>query len=152
MSGFGIAIPAPLPCKRLADTAERLRRLPRVARWGRLEALRGAALVVGGLGSAVAIGDRVLVEQAGSALPGEVVAFADERVTVMLEGRSDGLAPGARVWLAEPPVLYPCQAWLGRVVDGLRPAARRQGRAATGRRCDETAPSGAAGIPPPPDG
>jgi flagellum-specific ATP synthase len=119
MSACGIAIPPPLPCKRLADAAERLRRLPRVARWGRLEALRGAALVVGGLGSAVAIGDRVLVEQAGSALPGEVVAFADERVTVMLEGRSDGLAPGARVWLAEPPVLYPSQAWLGRVVDGL---------------------------------
>lgn len=112
------AQPVP-PCKHLSDAAARLANLPRVGRWGRLEAMRGAALVVGGLGRAAAIGDRVAVDHAGGYLSGEVVAFADDRITVMPEGRSDGLAPGARVWLAEAPALYPCQAWLGRVIDGL---------------------------------
>jgi flagellum-specific ATP synthase len=124
MSACGTAIPSPLAypaltSKRLVDAVGRLRRLPRVARWGRLEALRGAALVVSGFGRSVAVGDRVLVDHADAGLPGEVVAFADDRVTVMPEGRSDGLAPGARVWLADSPVLFPCQAWLGRVIDGL---------------------------------
>lgn len=37
----------------------------------------------------------------------------------MPEGQSDGLIPGTRVTLTDSPVLYPCAAWLGRVVDGL---------------------------------
>jgi flagellum-specific ATP synthase len=61
----------------------------------------------------------VQIERREGHLPGEVVAFAEDKVTIMPEGRSDGLAPGARVYLDDPPVLYPCAGWLGRVVDGL---------------------------------
>jgi flagellum-specific ATP synthase len=96
-----------------------LRRLPRVERWGMLEAVRGAALIVTGFGQSVGVGDRVEIQSPNGALGGEVIAFAGDRATVMLEGRSDGLAPGARVMAAESPSLYPCDAWLGRVVDGL---------------------------------
>jgi flagellum-specific ATP synthase len=103
----------------LADVAQHLARIRRVERWGTLDSVRGASLSVTGLGRAVALGDRVMVERVGEDLPGEVVAFTDDRVTVMPEGRSDGLIPGARVRLAESPVLYPCSGWLGRVVDGL---------------------------------
>ncbi len=103
----------------LADTAAGLTRLPRVERWGQLEAVRGAALTVSGFGRSVTIGDRVLVHGKGGIVAGEIVAFADAKVTVMPEGSGEGLAPGARVVLGEPAALYPCSAWLGRVIDGL---------------------------------
>ncbi|PPQ27771.1 FliI/YscN family ATPase [Rhodopila globiformis] len=103
----------------LADLPQQFARLRRIRQWGRLDGVRGAALSVSGLGRAVALGDRVVIERHDEDLPGEVVAFAEDNVTVMPEGRSDGLVPGARVTLAESPVLYPCFAWLGRVVDGL---------------------------------
>jgi flagellum-specific ATP synthase len=103
----------------LADTAGELARLPRVERWGQLEAVRGASLTVGGFGRSVAIGDRVLVHGSSGVVPGEIVAFAGSQVTVMPEGSGQGLAPGARVVLGEAPSLFPCAAWLGRVIDGL---------------------------------
>lgn len=109
--------PAPA-IHRLVDVAGILGRLPRVDRWGRLDAVRGDALCIDGFGRAIAIGDRVIVERPNGDLAGEVVAFAGDRITVMPEGRSDGLAPGARVRLGDEPALYPCAAWLGRVVDG----------------------------------
>ena len=97
---------------------------------GPLEAVRGASLTVAGFGSRVAVGDRVLVQAQPAIVPGEVVAFANGQVTVMPEGRAEGLAPGARVLLCDAPALYPVPAWLGRVIDGLGTAARRQGAAA----------------------
>jgi flagellum-specific ATP synthase len=111
--------PAPVVIGPLAGVPLQLARLRRVQRWGRLDAVRGAAFSVTGFGRSAALGDRVMMERHGEDLPGEVVAFTDDKVTVMPEGRSDGLIPGARVRLAESPVLYPCAAWLGRVVDGL---------------------------------
>ncbi len=101
------------------DLPDFLRRLPRAERWGILEAVRGTALTVTGFGQAVGVGDRVVMQSANGPLEGEVIAFTGDRVTVMPEGRADGLAPGIRVMLAESPSLYPCEAWLGRVVDGL---------------------------------
>lgn len=102
-----------------SDLPAFLRRLPRIGRWGTLEAVRGAALTVTGFGQAVGVGDRVTMQSADGPLEGEVIAFTGDRVTVMPEGRADGLAPGIRVTLTETPSLYPCDAWLGRVVDGL---------------------------------
>ena len=96
-----------------------LRRLPRMERWGILDSVRGAALTVTGFGQSAGVGDRVMIQSNHGTLGGEVVAFARDRVTVMPEGSADGLAPGARALLAESPCLYPCDAWLGRVVDGL---------------------------------
>jgi flagellum-specific ATP synthase len=103
----------------LANVPQQLARLHCVQRWGRLEAVRGAALSVSGFGRAVAVGDRVRIERQDGDLRGEVVAFWEDKVTVMPEGRSDGLSPGAHVYLDDSPVLYPCAGWLGRVVDGL---------------------------------
>jgi flagellum-specific ATP synthase len=102
-----------------SDLPAFLRRLPRTERWGTLESVRGAALTVAGFGQAAGVGDRVVMQAANGPLEGEVIAFTGDRVTVMPEGRADGLAPGIRVVLAESPALYPCDGWLGRVVDGL---------------------------------
>ncbi|MBV9829014.1 MAG: flagellar protein export ATPase FliI [Alphaproteobacteria bacterium] len=101
------------------DLPAYLRRIPRVERSGTLESVRGAALTVTGFGSSASVGDRVAIALASGRLAGEVVAFAGDRVTVMPEGRADGLSSGAKVVLVEAPSLYPCAAWLGRIVDGL---------------------------------
>jgi flagellum-specific ATP synthase len=103
----------------LADLPGHLSRIPRVERWGTLESVRGAALTIAGFGSSVVVGDRVSITTSNGALAGEVVAFNGDKVTVMPEGGADGVAPGAQVRLVETPALYPCNAWLGRVVDGL---------------------------------
>jgi flagellum-specific ATP synthase len=103
----------------LADAALSLNRLPRVTRWGTLEAVRGAALTVAGLGRAASVGDRVQIVTDHHTVAGEVVAFSHGRVTVMPEGRADGLAPGDQVALGEKPAIYPSTAWLGRVIDGM---------------------------------
>ena len=104
-----------------------LGRIPRTERWGILDSVRGAALTVTGFGSAVGVGDRVLMQASHGGLSGEVVAFAGDKVTVMPEGRTDGLTPGAKVVLTEPPSLYPCEGWLGRVIDGLGQAIDTKG-------------------------
>src|SRR5580700_8512768 len=85
----------------LTDAAAQIARLPRVTRWGQLESVRGASLIVSGFGRAAAIGDRVRVDTAHGSIPGEVVAFSGDTVTVMVEGRAEGLTSGARVVLAE---------------------------------------------------
>jgi flagellum-specific ATP synthase len=96
-----------------------LRQLPRIQRWGTLEAVKGAAMTVSGFGSSVGVGDRVSVRSGDGTLHGEVVAFSQDCVTVMPEGSPTGLVPGTKVVLDPYPALYPCWGWLGRVVDGL---------------------------------
>lgn len=102
----------------LAQIPSLLRSIPQVERWGELEAVHGTSMTVTGFGNHAAVGDRVSVQRAGMHVPGEVVAFANGRVTVMTEGRTDGLTPGARVVLTDAATLFPCEAWLGRVIDG----------------------------------
>ncbi len=102
----------------LAGAAAQIARLPRITRWGRLDSVRGASLIVSGFGRSAAIGDRVKVEAFDGSVPGEVVAFAGDTLTVMVEGRAEGLTSGARVVLTESSDLYPSADWLGRVVDG----------------------------------
>jgi flagellum-specific ATP synthase len=102
----------------LAGATAQIARLPRVTKWGRLDSVRGASLTVSGFGRAAAIADRVRIDVPNGSVPGEIVAFAGDTVTVMVEGRAEGLTPGARVTLTESSDLYPCSAWLGRVVDG----------------------------------
>jgi flagellum-specific ATP synthase len=127
------AATAVAPTIALNDLPDLLSRIPRIERWGTLDAVHGAALSVSGFGPAIGIGDRVMVELPTHTLAGEVVAFAGDRVTVMPEGAADGLTPGARVVLAEAPVLYPCDAWLGRVVDGMGRPVDGKGMLAQGR-------------------
>lgn len=104
----------------LGDSAAQLTRLPRWQRYGTLAAVRGAALAVTGLGEGVAIGDRMRVQRQGRpAVHGEFVAFSPESAIAVPEGGTEGLNPGARLWLEEPLSLYPADAWLGRVIDSL---------------------------------
>jgi flagellum-specific ATP synthase len=104
----------------LADAAAPLLRLPRQRRFGTLAGVQGAALSVAGLGHNLAIGDRLrILREDGSAMEGEFVAFAPGRAVAVPEGGTEGLAPGARIWLEQPLALYPTDAWMGRVINSL---------------------------------
>lgn len=109
------------PAASLADARVQLGRIPRLRRWGSVTAARGAALSVAGLGAGLALGDRLRIARPGQAapVPAEVVAFSAEGAVAVPEGGTEGLTPGARAWLDERPQLFPCDAWLGRIVDGL---------------------------------
>ncbi|WP_237182952.1 FliI/YscN family ATPase [Roseomonas marmotae] len=119
----------------LGDAPALLRQMPRVTRWGRLAGVRGAALSVEGLGGGLAIGDRMLVRRpAQPAIEGEFVAFEGRAALAVPEGHTEGLAPGARVWLEEPLALAPSDAWLGRVIDGQGRPLDGGGPLPSGRR------------------
>ncbi|MDB5369261.1 MAG: flagellum-specific synthase [Roseomonas sp.] len=123
------------PAATLADAPVLLRQLPRAARWGRLAGVKGAALSVEGLGGSAAIGDRMMVRCPGQPpVQGEFVAFDGVAAVAVPEGHTEGLAPGARVWLEEPMALYPSDAWLGRVIDGQGQPLDGGGPLPAGRR------------------
>ncbi|HWL84069.1 MAG TPA: FliI/YscN family ATPase [Roseomonas sp.] len=122
-----------------SDLAAQLGRLPRWQRFGTLASVRGAALSVTGLGEGVSIGDRMRVQRQDLARPvlGEFVAFTAEAALGMPEGGIEGLSPGSRVWLEPPLMLYPSEAWMGRVIDS------------TGQPLDDRGPlpQGQRGVP-----
>jgi flagellum-specific ATP synthase len=119
----------------LGDSAAQLTRLPRRQRYGTLAAVRGAALGVTGLGEGVSIGDRMRVARSGrTPVQGEFVAFSPESAIAVPEGGTEGLSPGARLWLEEPLSLYPSDAWLGRVIDSTGQPLDGRGPLPQGRR------------------
>ncbi|MFC3126129.1 FliI/YscN family ATPase [Pseudoroseomonas globiformis] len=112
-----------------------LTRLPRWRRFGTLAGVQGAALSATGLGQGAAIGDRLRIDRPGrAAVEGEFVAFSQGRAIAVPEGGTEGLGPGARVWLEEPLALYPSDAWLGRVIDSLGRPLDDQGPLPQGSR------------------
>jgi len=120
----------------LEDITAQLGRLPRWQRFGTLAGVRGAALSITGLGEGVSIGDRMRVQRPGQdkVVLGEFVAFTPEAALGVPEGGTEGLSPGARVWLESPLVLHPCDAWMGRVIDSLGQPLDGRGPLPQGRR------------------
>ena len=109
----------PQPAASLADVVGQAARAQHVRRWGTLTGARGAALAVTGLGSRISIGDRLRIERHGEPISAEVVAFSPDGAVAVPEGGTEGLSLGTRAWMDEPLLLFPCDAWLGRVVDGM---------------------------------
>lgn len=123
------------PAASMADAPALLRGLPRRRRWGQLSAVHGAAFSIEGLGSGLSIGDRMVVQrQDRPPLQGEFIAFDGEVAMAVPEGQTEGLAPGARVWLEEPLILWPSDGWLGRVIDGQGQPLDGAGPLRAGRR------------------
>ena len=135
-----------------AEAVSLLRRLPRVERWGCLEAVHGASMTVAGFGSRIAVGDRVLVQGQGPRFArrsGRVCQWTGH----CHAGRSRR-GPGARrarVALRCPiPLSVPSLAWPGD--QRSRAAARWQRGSAPWRSADAAAVCRAGGIWPPSDG
>lgn len=89
--------------------------------FGRVVGVQGLMVEVGGVQGALSIGDhcRILVRNRDWVMC-EVVSFKDKRAVVMPFGAVEGIALGDRVEVGRrEPVLYPSEAWLGRVINAM---------------------------------
>lgn len=87
---------------------------------GEVRAIRGLTLTAAGLGRTLGIGQRCRVLGRGGPVLGEVVGLSPEGMCVLPFGTWHGVAAGDPVEALEEGVpLAPCDAWRGRVIDGL---------------------------------
>jgi flagellum-specific ATP synthase len=89
--------------------------------FGRVTAIQGMLVEIGGVERHLSIGSRCLVSAAGSrVVPCEVVGFREGRALAMPLGALDGVGLGCRAEVAESqPAVFPTLGWLGRVVNAL---------------------------------
>jgi len=91
---------------------------------GRARSVNGLVIEAAGPAGAFPMGARAVTPSRSGDLECEVVGVRDGRALLMPYGSLDGARAGAEVRLAETaPVVRPCEAWMGRVVDAFgRPA------------------------------
>jgi flagellum-specific ATP synthase len=108
--------------------------LPRLTRFGRVARVEGLLVEVTGAQGAIGLGGRVNI--AGTNLHEnscEVVGFRDGRALAMPFGRLEGITLGARATFNDQDsAIFPCDAWLGRVVDAFGRPADGKGKLAYG--------------------
>jgi len=95
--------------------------IPQFRRFGRVARLEGLLVEVTGAAGAISLGGQVKITGAGGKqIPCEVVGFRDGQAQAMPLGTLDGVTLGARAEFDDrPAVVFPCSAWLGRVVDAF---------------------------------
>lgn len=85
---------------------------------GRVAAVSGGTVMVGGLSDQARIGAQTVLRRAmGAPLMGEIVRIDAEHVHVMPAFPPEGVCVGDRVILHSVPRLAPCNSWVGRVID-----------------------------------
>ncbi|MDB5671958.1 MAG: fliI [Alphaproteobacteria bacterium] len=104
----------------LALSAASIRGLNPDRRFGRVVAVRGALLEVEGLAGAAQIGSRVQVRTADDIVDAEVTGLDRGVAHCLPFSDPKGVTSGSRADLVSGQLsLRPCNAWLGRMVDGL---------------------------------
>lgn len=96
-------------------------KIPDFRLYGRVTAVLGMMVEIGGVERALSIGDRCYVQARGSRMVTcEVVGFRDGRALAMPFAALEGVGIGSRAQISDAePVVYPDDAWLGRVVDAM---------------------------------
>ncbi len=100
---------------------DELDRLPEYQLYGRVASVLGMLIEVAGLERALSIGDRCdIVARGDERVSGEVIGFRKGRALLLPFGSLEGIGLGcmAEVINSEP-VIWPTEAWLGRVVNAL---------------------------------
>ncbi len=89
--------------------------------YGRVAAIQGLLVEVGGIQRHLSIGSRVdLLARGDKTVQCEVVGFRNDRALLMPFGSLDGVGMGCKALTAEQdPVIFPDQSWLGRVVNAM---------------------------------
>nr|WP_234397648.1 hypothetical protein [Sneathiella glossodoripedis] len=89
--------------------------------YGRVAAIQGLLVEVGGIQRHLSIGSRVdLLARGDRKVACEVVGFRNERALLMPFGSLEGVGMGCKALIAEPdPVVFPDKSWLGRVVNAM---------------------------------
>ncbi len=95
--------------------------LPSIQMYGQVTAVLGLLIEVGGIERYLSVGGRCSVEtRDGRRVPCEVVGFRNNRAQLMSLGSVEGVGLGCRAMIESAmPAVYPCEYWLGRVVDAL---------------------------------
>jgi flagellum-specific ATP synthase len=90
-------------------------------RFGRVARIEGLLVEVTGAQGSISLGGQVrLTPHSGKQIPCEVVGFRDGRALAMPLGTLDGMTLGARAdFEGHAPSIFPCKAWLGRVLDAF---------------------------------
>ena len=98
-----------------------MERLPDNLIYGRVTAIVGLLVEVGGVHGALSIGDHcVLTGRNNRRVTCEVVGFRNGRALLMPFGSLDGIGLGCRAEVGSTePVIYPDVSWLGRVIDAF---------------------------------
>ncbi|QAY77286.1 flagellar protein export ATPase FliI [Sphingosinicella sp. BN140058] len=104
----------------LAAAASAIRELSPDLRFGRVVAVRGALIEVEGLSGAAQIGARIRIQGTEQPLEAEVTGLDRGIAHCLPFSDPQGITSGSRADLmAGRFSLRPCEAWLGRMVDGL---------------------------------
>ncbi|QQP88865.1 flagellar protein export ATPase FliI [Skermanella sp. TT6] len=98
-----------------------IERIPEYRYFGRVTAVLGLLVEVGGVERLLSIGGRcTIVARAGRRVPCEVVGFRQGRALLMPLGGLDGIGLGCKAEVTEGgPEVFPDESWLGRVVNAL---------------------------------
>ncbi|MBI5119467.1 MAG: flagellar protein export ATPase FliI [Rhodospirillales bacterium] len=96
-------------------------RVPEHQIYGRVTAVQGMLVEIGGVQNNLSVGDRCqIVARANRMVTCEVVGFREGRALLMPFSALDGVGLGCRVEVANAePVLYPDPSWLGRVINAM---------------------------------
>lgn len=105
----------------LKHLATDIEKIPEFRLYGRVTAVLGMMVEIGGVERALSIGDRCFVQARGGRMVAcEVVGFRDGRALAMPFGPLEGVGIGSRAQISDAePVIYPDETWLGRVVDAM---------------------------------
>jgi flagellum-specific ATP synthase len=96
-------------------------RIPDHLVFGRVTSVLGMMMEVSGVEGVVSIGDHCRVEaRTGRHVLCEVVGFREGRAQIMPFGTLEGIGNGCKVEVGRgDPVIYPTEAWLGRVINAF---------------------------------
>ena len=103
------------------DLLATLERIPSQRFYGRVTAVQGLLVEIGGIDNMLSIGSTChIVARGGRRVACEVVGFRSRRVLAMPFGSLDGVGLGCKAEIADTdPVIYPSSGWLGRIVSAL---------------------------------
>ena len=105
----------------LGNLASEIDKIAEFRLYGRVTAVLGMMVEVGGVDRARSIGDRLhLQARSGTRVSCEIVGFKDGRALAMPFGALDGIGIGSRAEISDAaPVIFPHEGWLGRVVNAM---------------------------------
>lgn len=113
---------------------EELDQLPQYQLYGRVASVVGMLIEVAGLDRTLSIGDRChIIARGGRRVSSEVIGFRAGRALLLPFGSLDGVGLGCRAEIVDSePVIWPTDAWLGRVINAFGEPVDGKGPLPTG--------------------
>ncbi|WP_262694805.1 flagellar protein export ATPase FliI [Kordiimonas aquimaris] len=98
-----------------------IERIQTESRYGRVTGVRGLLVELAGIGQYISVGSRLEVETRDRrSVPIEIIGFREQTALAMPFGAVEGIGVGCRAVLKQSePVIFPSNAWLGRVVNAF---------------------------------